>query len=72
MNWPLKWLVAFDKAKAVGPGEAHAVTLTFGEAEMARWVPAPGGFAVVAGDYLLTVVDEKGEMAASLPMTISN
>ena len=25
VNWPIKWLVAFGKAKAVGPGKAQAV-----------------------------------------------
>ena len=46
------------------------MALQFGWEEMARWVPSPGVFAVVAGDYVLTTVDEKGETAASLPMVI--
>ena len=70
VNWPNKWLVAFGKARDVQPAQEQIITLAFGAEEMSRWVP-PGGFAVLAGRYLLTAVDERGEMAANLTLTVS-
>jgi hypothetical protein len=71
--------VAFDKAKGVKPGVEQELTLAFGAAEMSRWVaaptavqsaPAPGSFAVVPGQYLLTVVDQYGDPAANLTLAV--
>ena len=68
--WPNKWLVAFGKAMAVKPGGESALTLSFGEDEMSRWIGKPtataaatanaGGFSVVPGRDLLTAIDQRG------------
>ena len=75
--WPRKWLVAFGKAKDVVPGGEHTLALGFGAAEISRWVPdagvpaTAGRFAVVPGDYLLTVIDQCGEPCANLTLVVS-
>ena len=82
--WPNKWLVAFNKAKDVKPSQTQTVALTFGAAEMARWVPRSGlgeeaagrgrrdtgGFVVIPGQYLLTTVDQSGVPVANMTSTL--
>ena len=70
VSWPNKWLVAFAKATNVLPAQERVTTLTFGAEELSRWVP-PVGFVVLSGHYMLTVVDELGETAANLTLTIT-
>ena len=105
INWPHKWLVAFEKAIDVSPGEERELTLSFGADELARWAAnmnpqdgaqarplateavamaattdaaadgtrsaAAGGFAVVSGQYALTVIDQLGATAATLTLTVA-
>ena len=77
LHWPNKWLVAFEKAKSVAPSATRKLELSFGADEMARWVvpagaaPESGGFRVVPGEYRLTVQTQRGNTAASLPLTIT-
>ena len=78
-TWPHKWLVAFDKAMDVEPGAEKLLALAFGAPELSRWLggdsstPSSGGrFAVIAGRYLLTLIDQRGEEAANLTLTVGN
>jgi beta-glucosidase len=77
--WPNKWLVAFSKAHNVLPGQFWRGSLTFGDDELSRWTMPrldaqaekdSGEFRVIAGDYLLTVVDQRGHAAANLTLSL--
>ena len=77
--WPNKWLIAFNKARNVKPGQSWRGTLTFGDEELSRWTTTlanqteslSAGFRVFNGEYLLTVVDQHGAPAANLTLSIS-
>jgi beta-glucosidase len=77
--WPNKWLIAFNKARNVKPGQSWRGTLKFGDEELSRWTTTLAdqteglseGFRVFKGEYLLTVVDQHGAPAANLTLSIS-
>ena len=77
--WPNKWLIAFNKARNVKPGQSWRWTLKFGDEELSRLTTTLAdqteglseGFRVFKGEYLLTVVDQHGAPAANLTLSIS-